>query len=60
MLRGARLSKQQFDNAAGSISVAIRVYPVHLNPRVREPVFRLLANRDNVHLAAPAPYPEFV
>ncbi len=36
------------------------VYPVHLNPNVREPVFRLLGNRRNVHLVEPAPYPEFV
>ena len=36
------------------------VYPVHLNPRVREPVYRLLADQDNVHLVAPAPYSEFV
>jgi UDP-N-acetylglucosamine 2-epimerase (non-hydrolysing) len=36
------------------------VYPVHLNPHVREPVSRLLANRDNIHLCEPAPYPEFV
>jgi UDP-N-acetylglucosamine 2-epimerase (non-hydrolysing) len=36
------------------------VYPVHLNPNVREPVFRLLGNRGNVHLVEAAPYPEFV
>jgi UDP-N-acetylglucosamine 2-epimerase (non-hydrolysing) len=36
------------------------VYPVHLNPHVREPVWRLLGNRGNVHLVEPAPYPEFV
>lgn len=36
------------------------VYPVHLNPRVREPVFRLLADRSNVHLIEPLAYPEFV
>jgi UDP-N-acetylglucosamine 2-epimerase (non-hydrolysing) len=36
------------------------VYPVHLNPNVREPVGRLLGNRANVHLVEPAPYPEFV
>ncbi len=36
------------------------VYPVHLNPHVREPVFRLLGGRHNVHLVEPAPYPEFV
>jgi UDP-N-acetylglucosamine 2-epimerase (non-hydrolysing) len=36
------------------------VYPVHLNPNVREPVGRLLANHSNIHLCEPAPYPEFV
>jgi UDP-N-acetylglucosamine 2-epimerase (non-hydrolysing) len=36
------------------------VYPVHLNPHVRRPVYRLLSHRPNVHLCPPAPYPEFV
>ncbi len=36
------------------------LYPVHLNPRVREPVHRLLGSRPNVHLTEPAAYPEFV
>ncbi len=36
------------------------LYPVHLNPNVREPVFRVLGKRPNVHLTEPAPYPEFV
>lgn len=36
------------------------VYPVHLNPNVREPVSRLLAHCENIHLCDPAPYPEFV
>lgn len=36
------------------------IYPVHLNPNVREPVDRLLANCANIHLRDPAPYPEFV
>ncbi|NLF10118.1 MAG: UDP-N-acetylglucosamine 2-epimerase (non-hydrolyzing) [Pirellulaceae bacterium] len=36
------------------------LYPVHLNPRVREPVGRLLAGLPNVRLREPAPYPEFV
>jgi UDP-N-acetylglucosamine 2-epimerase (non-hydrolysing) len=36
------------------------VYPVHLNPNVREPVGRLLSRRGNVRLCQPAPYPEFV
>jgi UDP-N-acetylglucosamine 2-epimerase (non-hydrolysing) len=36
------------------------VYPVHLNPRVREPVSHFLGGRPNIHLRDPAPYPEFV
>lgn len=36
------------------------VYPVHLNPNVREPVNRLLAGKPNVHLIEPQPYLEFV
>ena len=36
------------------------VYPVHLNPAVREPVERLLAGRDNVHLIEPLGYLPFV
>lgn len=36
------------------------VYPVHLNPNVRQPVQRLLAGLANIHLCEPAPYPEFV
>lgn len=36
------------------------VYPVHLNPNVREPVFRLLDNLPNVFLIAPLDYLSFV
>jgi UDP-N-acetylglucosamine 2-epimerase (non-hydrolysing) len=43
------------------------VYPVHLNPNVREPVMRVLGARDgsnamlpNVHLLEPLPYLPFV
>jgi UDP-N-acetylglucosamine 2-epimerase (non-hydrolysing) len=36
------------------------VYPVHLNPNVREPVNRLLGGQDNVHLIEPMDYPGFV
>ena len=36
------------------------VYPVHLNPNVQAPVKSILGGLDNVHLVAPAPYPEFV
>jgi UDP-N-acetylglucosamine 2-epimerase (non-hydrolysing) len=36
------------------------VYPVHLNPNVREPVNRLLANLPTVHLIEPLEYLPFV
>lgn len=38
------------------------IYPVHLNPNVREPVQRILqaSNRPNMHLLAPLSYPTFV
>lgn len=36
------------------------VYPVHLNPNVREPVFRLLSDAKNVHLIEPQDYLPFV
>lgn len=36
------------------------VYPVHLNPNVREPVYRQLGGRPNIHLISPVTYPEFV
>lgn len=36
------------------------IYPVHLNPRVREPVFRILGGLDNVSLWEPLDYPSLV
>lgn len=36
------------------------VYPVHLNPRVQEPVRRLLGGHPRIALAAPAAYEDFV
>ena len=36
------------------------VYPVHLNPNVREPVNRLLADVENIHLIEPQDYLPFV
>ena len=35
-------------------------YPVHLNPRVRESVFRILGDSDRVRLFEPPAYPAFV
>lgn len=36
------------------------VYPVHLNPNVREPVYRILGNLPNVELLDPLDYRQFV
>ncbi|MBT3276351.1 MAG: UDP-N-acetylglucosamine 2-epimerase (non-hydrolyzing) [Spirochaetales bacterium] len=36
------------------------VYPVHLNPNVRKPVFSLLGNMANIYLIEPLQYPEFM
>ncbi|MDT0676798.1 non-hydrolyzing UDP-N-acetylglucosamine 2-epimerase [Autumnicola musiva] len=33
------------------------VYPVHLNPNVKESVHRILADRPNIHLIPPVSYP---
>jgi UDP-N-acetylglucosamine 2-epimerase (non-hydrolysing) len=56
-----------FANICGAISelstrfpdVAF-VYPVHLNPNVRKPVFDLLSGRENIHLIEPLGYLPFV
>lgn len=36
------------------------VYPVHLNPNVQGPVYKILGDRRNIHLLEPLAYPEFV
>ena len=36
------------------------VYPVHLNPKVQEPVYEILGDADGVKLIAPLAYPAFV
>ena len=36
------------------------VYPVHLNPNVREPVHRIIANVQNIHLLEPLEYLPFI
>lgn len=33
------------------------IYPVHLNPNVQEPVYRLLSENNNIHLVEPVDYP---
>ncbi|MBP7936776.1 MAG: UDP-N-acetylglucosamine 2-epimerase (non-hydrolyzing) [Phycisphaerae bacterium] len=45
---------------AGRFAETAFVYPVHLNPNVREPVNRLLGNLPNVHLIEPLAYLPFV
>lgn len=36
------------------------VYPVHLNPNVKKPVYELLANHQNIHLIEPLSYLPFI
>ena len=36
------------------------VYPVHLNPNVREPVYRIVGGMDRIHLIEPLEYEPFV
>lgn len=36
------------------------VFSVHLNPNVKDLVYELLANRENIHLITPVSYPAFV
>jgi UDP-N-acetylglucosamine 2-epimerase len=36
------------------------IYPVHLNPNVRKPVFDILQGAGNVHLIEPLDYPAFI
>lgn len=36
------------------------IYPVHLNPNVKEPVDKILGKIPNIHLIAPVNYPAFV
>lgn len=63
--------RESFGNGFESICTAIRhiattntdvevVYPMHLNPLVREPVNRLLSGIPNVHLIEPLDYPYLI
>jgi UDP-N-acetylglucosamine 2-epimerase (non-hydrolysing) len=36
------------------------IYPVHLNPKVQEPVYEILSAIDSIHLIDPLAYPAFV
>lgn len=56
-----------FERICEAISLAAKkhsnydfIYPVHLNPNVSEPVNRILAGIENVHLVAPLAYLPFV
>ena len=58
---------EKFEDICGAIKTLAQrfddvafVYPVHLNPNARAPVFRMLGDQRNVQLIDPAPYPEFV
>lgn len=58
---------EPFENICNSIKdLAVKnpnveyVYPVHLNPNVREVVFRILSNIPNIHLLDPLDYPYLV
>ena len=63
--------RESFGKGFDAICTAIRllarkhpdvlfVYPVHLNPRVQEPVFKMLSGEPNVRLIPPLDYPSFV
>ncbi|WDE08336.1 UDP-N-acetylglucosamine 2-epimerase (non-hydrolyzing) [Thalassomonas viridans] len=51
---------QAISELADKFPQAEFVYPMHLNPNVREPVNRLLASKTNVFLIEPADYLPFV
>lgn len=36
------------------------IYPVHLNPNIRKPVYSLLSQHPRIHLVDPLPYHDFV
>jgi UDP-N-acetylglucosamine 2-epimerase (non-hydrolysing) len=51
---------QALTETAARFPTVTFVYPVHLNPNVQEPVRRLLAGINNVHLIEPQDYLPFV
>lgn len=62
--------RENFGNGLNEICDALKslsvrkdiriVYPVHLNPQVKEPVYSILGNNDKVRLIEPLEYHEFV
>lgn len=53
LCRGIRAIADRNENVAV-------VYPVHLNPKVRDPVNRILTGHPRIHLIDPLPYEPFV
>ncbi|MFA0540172.1 non-hydrolyzing UDP-N-acetylglucosamine 2-epimerase [Vibrio sp. 10N.222.52.B7] len=56
-----------FDRICESLAITAKahpdtqiLYPMHLNPNVREPVNRILASIDNIHLIEPQQYLPFI
>jgi UDP-N-acetylglucosamine 2-epimerase (non-hydrolysing) len=45
---------------ADTLSEVVFIYPVHLNPNVREPVNRILGGHERIHLTEPLAYGPFV
>jgi len=56
-LEGFALAMKDIVSACPGVEI---VYPVHLNPRVKETVDRVLAGTEGVHLIEPVTYPEMV
>ena len=56
-MEGICLALQQIVQRNPGIEV---VYPVHLNPHVREPVYRILGGLERVHLLEPLDYPSLI
>lgn len=63
--------RESFGKAFEQVCLAIRdltyldphvsvVYPVHLNPNVRKPVYKILGNVERIHLVEPMDYASFV
>jgi UDP-N-acetylglucosamine 2-epimerase (non-hydrolysing) len=62
--------RENFGQPLENICVALReivsrnghvrvAYPVHMNPNVREPVYRILGGQERIHLLGPLPYGAF-
>ncbi|MDY0226076.1 MAG: UDP-N-acetylglucosamine 2-epimerase (non-hydrolyzing) [Desulfomicrobium apsheronum] len=56
-LRNICMALAEIANAAPQARI---VYPVHLNPNVREPVYSMLGTHPNIFLLDPQPYKSFV